>query len=81
MKCTLVYELYEYYENNIPSGAWDNNYICVPPTSPINFVWESHTYGLGSYLDLVYGQTCTRWWEPTEPASESWDDNYLCYYY
>lgn len=65
MKCTLINEPAE-----AQVAAWSNNYICVPSTSSINFVW--------SYYGPIFSKTCAQWEEPAE-VGEGWDDNYLCY--
>ena len=49
--------------------TWDNNYLCVPPSSPYHFTW-SHDGRLSSR-----DYDCMKW---EEKYSYYWRDNYLC---
>jgi serine protease len=62
MSCTQLHEPRDLH-------AWDNNnYLCLPRSSPLALVWSSN----GPIPDM----RCTQLHEPRDPYT--WDDNYLC---
>lgn len=61
MRCTQIYESRDPHFNN--------NYLCVPNESALNFVWSES----GNMSDMY----CVRTDEPKD--KHSWDDNYLCW--
>ncbi len=61
MRCTQIYESRDPHFNN--------NYLCVPNESELNFVWSES----GNMSDMY----CVRTDEPKD--KHSWDDNYLCW--
>lgn len=65
-RCTQIREPAE-----PPSTTWNDNYLCVPPESPVVLSW----YHDGSRSGA--GLTCTAFLEPQDP--HTWTDNYLCY--
>lgn len=63
-KCTQI------SEGSEPANHfWNDNYLCVENSNPVNFVWSS--------AGPVSGKTCVRWYESSDP--HTWGDNYLCY--
>lgn len=52
------------------AAAWSDDYLCVPPQSPIALSWSS--------AGPLAGQTCVNFNETADLAN-SWGDNYLCY--
>ncbi|MBZ4417082.1 cytochrome c peroxidase [Myxococcus sp. RHSTA-1-4] len=64
MRCTQVSEAAE-----PPETTWNDNYVCVPTSSTLNFTW--------SMAGPVAGKACVRFHEPADP--QPWMDNYLCY--
>ncbi len=52
------------------ASAWSDNYVCVPPQSPLVLSWSS--------AGPIAGQTCVNFNEPGDLAN-SWADNHLCY--
>ncbi|NTX64675.1 hypothetical protein HUA74_28900 [Myxococcus sp. CA051A] len=50
--------------------GWDDNYLCVPPTSALNFVWSQ----MGRYANKI----SVPFAEPADPHA-NWMDAYLCY--
>jgi len=61
MRCTHIYESQDPH--------FQNNYLCVPNESELNFVWSES----GNMSDMY----CVRTDEPKD--KHSWDDNYLCW--
>ncbi|MCI5135352.1 MAG: hypothetical protein D3920_09835 [Candidatus Electrothrix sp. AW2] len=61
MRCTQIYESQDPH--------FQNNYLCVPNESALNFVWSES----GNMSDMY----CVRTDEPKD--KHSWDDNYLCW--
>ncbi|WLE97291.1 MAG: hypothetical protein QTN59_00355 [Candidatus Electrothrix communis] len=61
MRCTQIYESQDPH--------FQNNYLCVPNESELNFVWSES----GNMSDMY----CVRTDEPKD--KHSWDDNYLCW--
>lgn len=49
--------------------GWDNNYLCVPQSSPLELRWSTQ----GNLVDM----TCVQFEEPGDP--HGWKDNSLCY--
>lgn len=64
MECTNVTESAE-----PNASAWSNDFMCVPPQSPLALSWNN--------AGPIAGQTCVQWNEPSDP--HSWSDNHLCY--
>jgi hypothetical protein len=64
MRCTQITEPAE------PAAhTWNDNYICVPTSSSLNFTW--------AYDGPILGKQCVSWNEFGDP--HTWDDNFLCY--
>ncbi|MCC6647582.1 MAG: M15 family metallopeptidase [Polyangiaceae bacterium] len=63
MECVNVAEGAESH-----AAAWADNYLCLPPQSPVVLAWSS--------AGPIAGQACVQWNEPADP--ESWSDNHLC---
>ncbi|MFT3769743.1 MAG: M15 family metallopeptidase [Minicystis sp.] len=63
MVCTNVAEAAEPH-----AAAWSDNYLCLPPQSPVRFQWNS--------AGPVAGLSCVHWNEPSDTGS--WSDNHLC---
>ncbi|RKH63265.1 S8 family peptidase [Corallococcus llansteffanensis] len=64
MRCTQV------AEGSEPAAhTWDDNFLCVPTNSPLQFSW--------SQAGPIAGKLCTRVFEDADP--HAWNDNYLCY--
>jgi len=63
MRCTQISEGSEPLSN-----GWNNNYLCVPTTSPFHFSWSS--------AGKIAGSQCLQWLEAADP--NTWKDNYLC---
>ena len=48
--------------------TWEDNFPCVPSSSPYNFQWNS--------AGPISGMDCIQWLETSDP--DTWEDNYLC---
>jgi hypothetical protein len=66
MRCTQVNEPAE-----PPATTWDDNYLCLPPTSRVTLTW--------SYAGSLPTGKCIAWAESADPHTCL--DNYLCYSY
>ncbi|PTL82626.1 M10 family metallopeptidase domain-containing protein [Vitiosangium sp. GDMCC 1.1324] len=64
MRCTQITEGTE-----PASSTWNDNYLCVPTSSPYLFQWSS--------AGPILGKSCVMWHEFAD--SHTWDDNFLCY--
>jgi len=64
MRCTQITEPSEPSEHN-----WHDNYLCVPKSSPLRFIW--------SYHEPLKDHSCIQWLEKSD--KHHWDDNYLCF--
>jgi phospholipase/lecithinase/hemolysin len=64
MRCTQINE-----GSEPASHGWSDNYLCVPPASPLQFSW--------SMAGPIAGKTCVNFAEGADP--HTWNDNYLCY--
>jgi hypothetical protein len=62
MRCTQIIE-------SADPDTWNDNYLCVPPSSPLIFSWSS--------AGPIAGKSCVQITESADP--HSWMDNYLCY--
>ncbi|MFY0578353.1 hypothetical protein ACN28S_32205 [Cystobacter fuscus] len=62
MRCTRISE---------PSDphTWQDNYLCVPQSSPLNFSWSN--------AGPIPGKECLQILEASDP--HDWGDNFLCY--
>jgi PKD repeat protein len=49
--------------------GWDNNYLCVPESSPLELRWSTQ----GNLMDMP----CLQFKEPADP--HGWESNVLCY--
>ncbi|MFT3706858.1 MAG: M23 family metallopeptidase [Archangium sp.] len=63
MQCANVTEAAEPH-----ATEWSDDFVCVPPQSPIKVAWSS--------AGPIAGQSCVQWNEPGDP--HSWADNHLC---
>ena len=66
MKCTQINE-------DSDPHSWDDNYLCVPQDSPLDFQW--------SMGGPISGIACIQWLEPSDTwaiTGHTWQDNYLC---
>ena len=61
MKCTHITEPADRH-------TWNDNYLCLPNNSTLNFQWSSE--------GPIAGLSCIQWHETADP--DSWNDNYLC---
>jgi len=69
MRCTAIKEPKE------RRGGWRDNYLCVPRSSALRFVWTwKGKRGLKKYKNLK--KDCIRWHEKADRGG--WGDNYLC---
>ena len=64
MRCTQIHEGAE-----PASHTWNDNFLCVPNGSPLNFSWST--------AGPIAGKTCVMWHEASDP--HTWMDNFLCY--
>lgn len=62
-RCTQVTESSEPVQT-----AWHDNFLCLPPDSPLIFEWSEQ--------GPLPGRTCASWYEPSDP--QLWSDNHLC---
>jgi 1-phosphatidylinositol phosphodiesterase len=63
MRCVLLDEPASH------AWGWNDNYLCVPPSSPLQLQWSS--------AGPISGKQCVRIHEDADPGT--WNDNYLCY--
>jgi hypothetical protein len=63
MVCTHV------TESKDTHGGWNNNFLCLPASSPFMFRWSS----IGA---IAESKQCIQWLEVADPAS--WRNNFLC---
>jgi hypothetical protein len=64
MRCTQIHEGAEPAQH-----TWDDNYLCVPTSSPLQLAWSS--------AGPIAGRQCTQIYEDADP--HTWNDNYLCH--
>ena len=64
MRCTQVNE-----PSEPPQHTWRDNFLCVPPQSPLDFSF--------SPAGPIPGRHCLRMNEPSDP--HTWADNFLCW--
>lgn len=57
--------------------TWNDNYLCIPPTSPYQFTWV-YSNALRDQQQKA-GKSCIQWLEPSDP--NTWNDNYLCHHH
>ncbi|WP_163868039.1 hypothetical protein [Myxococcus eversor] len=65
MRCTRIY-----MPSEPASTGWDDNYLCVPPTSALRFIWSP----MGRYANMI----SVPFAEPSDQHAY-WMDSYLCY--
>jgi len=62
MRCTQITEPWDEH-------SWEDNYLCVPMNSSLNFVWSHHR--------AIKDHSCIQWIENSDRKA-GWNDNYLC---
>ncbi len=65
MVCTNVTEAADDH-----AADWNDNYLCLPPSSPYVFSWSS--------AGPIEGKSCVRWYEAADLLG-TWNDNWLCF--